>query len=260
MPAIALAELFREEFAAGLRVFAGGRERVETEDIATDEVSAIRRAFEDTISLITRVSPKIAETLRTQESFFIKAGQIAKASLPVPKPIRYPAEPGTIGVSPLIPQAIRYVATPTPSTPAYSNYELNSWVLPQTAGVPVYLLGSPTDYYKACPIENKRCLLAIAKDGLIEISQTTKPGLQQLHVETEIQKRYGPWAVHPLVTETIEDDRVIYQYNTIGPMIVYRDLGTRLSAMPARTQSSEVKMLGMFFYEYEFWPTLLWIV
>jgi len=254
MGSISFSKLFYEELGKGLKIFSGGREQVEVSSLTTAEENAIQECMKESARLIERISPKLARDWMNHLTIALKFGQIAKAKFPVEKPISFPAEPGHLGVSPLIPQAIKYVSSPSSTNPAYSDYTINTWNISLTAGSAAYLLGSASAYYKANPTTDQHTLLVIFKDGLIEIGSS--PKIQQIHFITEIQTRYGPWAVHPLIEIPIEPEKTIYQYNTLGVIPVYHDLGVKLSVLPEATGTSHLPLLGVFFYEYNFWSSL----
>lgn len=254
---VPITKLFEEEMAIGIPVFAGGRAVLDIIDLASEEVDAIKRCLDDNITILSRVSPTIANNLKKHEGFFIKAGKVAKAHFPEPRPIRYPSEPGTIGVNFLIPQAIRYVLEPNADRPAFTSYKPNLWEIDLEAGKPAWLFGDGSNYYRASPEERKHTLLAIPKDSVIEIG--TVPVCDQMYMKTEIQMKYSPWAIQPLAEETIEVDKKIYQYNTIAALLVFHDLGFMWGMMPKYTKTSVIKILGIFFYEHEFMPLMKWI-
>lgn len=230
---------------------------MEVQTLTPAEESAVRRCLENCLKPLEKVSPIIASTMRTHTEFFMKAAQVAKAHFPESKPIAYPAEPGTIGVDFLIPQAVKYTTTPSPTLPAYTSYKNNLWEMDLVAGTPSWILGDGTNWYKACPETRKHVLLAIAKDGVVEVGTT--PKIRQMVLKSEIQAKYSPWVVHPLVEETIEAEKKIYQYNTLGSLLVYHDLGVMWGVMPEANATSVIKLLGLFFYEYDFMPTLKWL-
>jgi len=257
-------ELFAEvkarwarEFGQTLNVLVG-RGTVDYERLKTEEEDAITECVMNHYRLLKKVSPEVAETFRRHLDIFIIFGGIAKATFPESKPITYPAEAGTIGVEGLIPQAIRYVATASSTYPAYSGYDLNKWTISLTEGTEAYLLGSSTALYKASPTTGQHTYLVVCQDGLIEIG--TSPAIIQQKLEFQGQEgRYSPWATHVLVDQTIERNTSIYQYNTRGVLGVSHDLGVRWSVMPKATKVSELRMLGIFFYEFDFMSDLKWI-
>jgi len=252
MPSIPILEFQR---LAGIPFFAGGRKAVEVEDLAPEEENAVKKCLEDNLTLMEKVSPTLAATLRGQQNFFLQAARYMKGR--VKKPISYPAMSGTIGVNFLIPQAIRYVATPSATDPAYTSYPANSWDLSLTAGTATWLFGDGTNYYKTRSTENQRFIIAIPKDCIIEIGST--PRLEQFIVKSEAETKYAPWTVHPLAELTIEPGKTLYQYPTIGGLILDWTLGQMLGAMPAKSGTSTVKLLGLYFYEYDFHSTLKWV-
>ena len=254
MVSVSIEEIVRE---LALPIFAGGRAVVDVEVITPDENKAITQCVSDCVAMLEKVSPKLATTMRDHLPFFMKAGAIAKAHFPTVKPIRYPSEPGTIGVNVLIPQAIKYVVTPSATDPCYTSYSTNLWEMPLTAGTAAYILGDGTNYYKAHPHTDQHTLLALPKDCVIEIGST--PKFDQMRIWTEIQAKYSPWTVYPLVEQPIEEGKTIYQYNTLAAQIITHDLGVMWGLMPKYAGTAILKLLGLYFYEHDFHPTLKWV-
>jgi len=221
------------------------------------EIDAIRNCVRFGHRLLERVSPKLAADFLAHETAFIKWGAVAKATFPVEKSITFPSQAGTIGVNLLIPQAIRYVVSPTAAEPAYTDYKTNLWEIDLTAGTAAYLLGSAAYFYKASPEDEKHAFLIIMRDGLIEVG--TSPRIQQFRLITQAETKYGIWTPHPLVHQTIEREKLIFQYPTVGMIPVYHNFGIRWSAMPRYTGTSVLKLLGLFFYEHDFAPDLKWV-
>ncbi|MEM4546878.1 MAG: hypothetical protein QW328_08990 [Nitrososphaerota archaeon] len=248
MPSESIYELFKGE---PFDVVSGGRDVVEYEPLKESEERAIERCVMCTYRVMRKVSSSIAEEFLAHMSVFKKFGMIVKRAFGVSKPITFPAQAGTIGVSPIIPQAVKYATTGEGS---YTGYVDNTWNIDLTANTPAYILGSATNYYRASPTSEQHVLLVIMQDGIIEIGTT--PKLKQLRYESEQQTKWSPWAVHPLVELPIDSDRTIYQYNTIGVIPVYHDLGVKLVAMPYASGTATIPLLGVFFYEFNFWSTL----
>jgi len=243
-------DLFREERDRGLNIFAGGREVVDYIELTDQEQEAIHTVVDNVGKLLRRVSSALADDWEAQRSAFIKMGGIAKGLFPEAKPISFPSEPGMIGVIPIIPQAIKYAATPSATYPCYTDYATNSWDISLTAGTASYLLGSSANYYKASPTTNAHSFMVIAQNGIIEVGST--PSLDQFRVITEVSTKYGIYAPHALVDQTIEVNKSIYQYPTLGMIPVFHDLGIKLSAMPIATKTADIRMLGLVFYEHDF--------
>jgi len=258
MVSVAAEDLFAEEFAKGIDIFLGGRKRFDYKELEPDERNAIRKCLREGIRKMRRISPQIAADLEDQESAFIKFGGVAKATFPEEKVITYPGEAGMIGVNLLCPQAIRYYATPSSTYPAYTDYTLNKWELDLTAGSDAYLLGSSTELYKASPTTNQHTYIVIAQNGVVEIN--TSPRIIQMRLEAQGQEgKFSPWVVHPLVEQSIEKELNIYQYNTLGIVPISHDFGVRWKVLPNYTGTSTIKLLGLFFFEFDFMSDTLWI-
>ena len=107
MPSVELGRLLGEELARGIDVFAGGRTRVDYEELRPEEEDAVERCFRAGLEHLEKVAPTIAASIRPQLGLALKFAGVAKAIFPESKPIAFPSEPGTIGVNWLFPQAIK---------------------------------------------------------------------------------------------------------------------------------------------------------
>ena len=242
----------KEQFAdviQTLGIFTGGRETVAYDPITTDEKQAIERFFNYHSRILYNISPKIANLFNEHKSAVLKFAGVAKGLFTKSKPIKYPAESGTIGIDILMPYFIKYTASPSSSAPAYTDYTNNTWDLSLTAGTDVYFLGSSSNWYKANPQDDQNMMLVIFKDGVLEVGTT--PKIDQMRIVTEINQKYSPWVVNPLVEIPVEEGKTIYQYNTLGILPVYPDLGVKWYAMPKYSGTSTIKLLGVVFYEYD---------
>ena len=258
MPSISVGELFGEEISKGLMIFSGGKNVLEVEELKPEEVDAIQTCVRNSARILEKISPSIARDFKEHESVFIKFGQVAKKLFGVSKPITYPSEPGTIGVNLLIPQALKYAASAdVTNNPCWTNYTTNSWEISLTAGTAAYLLGDGTNYYKPSPTTNKHELIVIMKDGVVEIGST--PKIRQMLLKTEVQYKYSPWTVHPLIELPIEDNKAVYQYNTLGVVPLYHTLGTMWGVMPEKSGTSTILLIGLFFYEHDFFSSLTYV-
>jgi len=255
MPSVALEELLR---GVGVPVFAGGRDRVDYEELSAKERAAVERCFRAGLEHLERVAPSIAASIRPQLGLVLKFAGVAKATFPESKPIAFPSEPGTIGVNWLFPQAIKYAATPSADNPCYTSYKANLWEMDLTAGTAAYFFGDGTNYYKASPATAKHAFILVFKDGVIEVGST--PKVQQFQIKTEIQHKYGVYTVEPLVEVPVEEGKALYQYPTpMGAVPIYHDLGIMWGFMPTYSGTATIKLLGMVFYEHDFASELKWV-
>jgi len=254
---INIKDLFKEELNRGLNVLGLGRETVEYMELEESEVDAIERCVKMGVRILEKVSPTAAKIFEEHLSIFLKFGGIAKAHFPESKPIKFPSEPGCIGVNLLFPQAIKYAATPSASVPCYTDFKTNKWEIDLTEGTRAYLLGSDTAYYKASPQTAKHELIVICQNGIIEIGSTPKLG--QFRVLSEIQQKYGIWTPHPLVDVSVEPNKQVFIYPTLGVLPVYHDLGVKLYAMPYYSGTAYIRLLGIVFYEHDLFPDVTWI-
>jgi len=239
---------FKPVASKGVNVFKGGMDTLEISPLADTEAEAIDNLVDEVKEFLLRISSTLAAQWEKHREFFKLVAQFAKAKIgDGTKSITYPPEFEQLGVLPLLPQAIRYVATPDTSNPAYTSYELNSWKISLTAGTPAYIFGDGTHYYKACPTEGKRIVLAIIQHGLLEIN--TEPRLCQMRLWSERENKYGAMAVHPLKEFPIEKDKTLYQYNTPAALMVTPYLGIMWKILPDGTGVSKLPLLGVFFFE-----------
>jgi len=251
-------EMFEPERKMGIPVFFGERKEVVHTKLSDEEEWVVEKVFRYGLNQIRKVSPKIAADIEPQLSIAIKVAGIFKEMLPEKKPITFPSEVGTIGVTWLFPQAIRYVATPGAAAPAHSSYALNSWDISLTAGTPAYLFGDGTNFYKASPQTGKHSMLLIFNNGIIEIGSS--PKIEQFRLISEGFTKYGIYTVAPIVEQPIEEGRTIYQYPTpLGATPIFYDKGIMWGFMPKASGVATIKLLGLVFYEHDLFPGLTWV-
>jgi len=249
-------ELLEREQSEIAPVYKGARTTVEYEELEDSDSQAIETCVADQHDVLKKTSPEIAENFAKHLPFFKKFGGVARAMMDK-KHISYPSTEGNIGVAALFPQAITYVASPTSGDPAYTSYSTNLWELSLTAGTAGYFLGDGSNFFKAQDDKNKRELIVIIKDGVIEIGTT--PRLQQMRLYDDGFSKYGIWATQVLREVPIERGLTVYQYNTLGVLPVYYDHGVMFGYMPAYGGTSKVPLLGLVFYEHGLFPDLTWV-
>jgi hypothetical protein len=251
-----LKELFADELTR-IAIFFGGREDIEYIKPTQAELDAVNLAIDQGLNILRKTSPTIAATFEMHRSFFQKCAGIAKAKFPGQKTIQYPSQAGGIGAALLFPQALKYAATPSATNPCYTSYATNSWDISLTAGTAAYILGDGTNFYKASPTTEAHSLVAICHNGLLEIGST--PRIIQHRIWTQAETKYGIWATQPLAEIPIEPGKVLYQYNTIGALILTHDFGVMWKILPKTTGTSTLPLLGMVFYEHDFASDTKWV-
>lgn len=258
MPTVNIRQVLEERIRPmGINVFTGGRETVAHEPLKAEEEEAVNKAVDMVARLLGKVSPDLARQFRNHLDVFKFFGGVAKAMFPESKPISFPSQEGHIGIIPLIPQVIKYVATPSATSPAYTSYNTNSWEMDLTAGTAAYIFGDGTNFYKANPATDQHTLLVVIQDGVIEVGST--PKIDQFKIYTSISQPYGIYAAQPLTDITVEPSKTIYQYPTLGAIPVYHDLGIMWEFMPKYSGTSVIKLLGLAFVEHGFLSDLKWI-
>jgi hypothetical protein len=251
-----LAKLFEPELK-NIAIFFGGREDIEYLPLTEAEVAAVDKSIDQGLNVLRRVSPTIAANFEMHRTFFQKCAGIAKAKFPGQKTVQYPSQAGGIGAALLFPQALKYAATPSATSPCYTSYTTNSWDISLTAGTAAYILGDGTNFYKASPTTEAHSLVAICHNGLLEIGST--PRIIQHRIWTQAETKYGIWATQPLAEIPIEPNKVLYQYNTIGALILTHDFGVMWKILPKSSGTSTLPLLGMVFYEHDFAPDTKWV-
>jgi len=160
------------------------------------------------------------------------------------------------GVGLLIPQLLKYNASPSSTYPSYTDYTVNSWNISLTAGSTAHILGDGTNYYKASPTTDARSAICIMKNGFISVG--TSPAINQIQVKTE-KVTYPPYTVQPLVDINIERDIPVYRYNVPFNIPIFHDFGIMIDAEPIHTKTEDLRLIGVVFYEYNFFKNLTYV-
>jgi hypothetical protein len=207
----------------------------------------------------------------------VKYAGVAKAIFPENKSITFPGEPGTIVADWLTPPAAFWVKNPDGSTSdqngvgayadvagsttgATAGLPMNFWDVGMTAGTALYLFGLTNGtFYTGRTITEKHSMAVLAQNGLIEVGTT--PKLSHMLVASQVQSKYAPIAIQPLVDVPLSTGvgnqlANIYQYNTPGMIALTHNFGMRIAVMPTVTAKSRLQWLGMTFFEYDHMSTL----
>lgn len=254
-------ELFLEERQRDIPVAALNRRTVSYVDLAPAEAEAVNRVFDSIVKHLRKVSPAIAADIEVQRSLALKMAGVAKATFPVRKNYQLPSVPGSLGVAPLFPDGLKYAATPSSTYPCYTDYATHTWniTFSATPGTAAYLLGSSAAFYRASPTTNQHSFVLIFNNGVIEVGST--PKAEQFQLLSEGKQDYGAYAVEPLVEVNVEPNKAIYQYPTpLGALWVDFQSGVRWSLMPREAgATATIKLLGMIFFEHDFFSTLKYV-
>jgi len=269
-----ISEMFAPEANAGIRVFSGGKDLIDIADMAAEERDAVLYCFDLNVKKIENISPKIAASLRPQREAMVKFAQIAKGTFPETKTYSYPGQSGGLGVDFLSPYTFSYNSSATKPDAAdgsngFTEYldstvtGFGSWNLNFAAAnnYPVPLLGgwstkgtpaaTITYYYKAAGETNKHSYVVLFQDGIIELGTT--PRIQQLFFKTQLMDKYTPIAQNPMLNQSLEEGRSIYQYTTPGMIPVSHQTGVQIVAQgTSEAGTSYIPLLGMVFYETDF--------
>jgi len=278
-----VADLFAAETKQGTNFFSGGRTSVNVGQLSDAEVGAVLMSYRVGLKRIQKVSTAIYNDLVSQQAAdydpnwynsghaaALKFAMIAKGTLASTggtKPITWPPSVGQIGVAWLDPFLLRYSAATSSTYPAYTGYSADSWNIayPGTLGSNlVYPLGSATytkntppatsgaisaqSYYQASGQLNQHELFFLFQNGITEIGTT--PDIQQWIIQTSLTQGYSVYTADPLVSQPIDNYKLIYQYPTPGILPVYFDTGTLLAGLAETTITTHtMPLLGMAFYE-----------
>jgi len=260
-----LSELFEPEKGRNINAFIQPRNQVTIGSLADGEENAIKMALNTLTLSLDKISSRLAAELLSQEDAFLKWGQVAKGNFPVEKNITFPSQPGTIGVVPLFPQAIKYNATAAATAnPVYTDYTSDSWDISVTAGSISRMFGGAADtapnYYKAASTTATTAqagneFIVVAQNGVIE--KGTTPKMHQWRLLAQTEQKYGVYTDSPLLDETIELGRNLYQHPTLGMIPVYRDLGIWWGFQADQVGGVDsIRLLGLAFFEHELFPNL----
>ncbi len=239
-----------------LPTFTGGVKSVRISAITQPELANWRKFFDNAVKKLRRISPEVADEFELHEPFFLAHIGIFKAEV---KNKAYGGErpsEGEFGSIFIIPQAIRYVATPSAAEPAYSHYDLNQWTISITAGTRRYLFGDGTNYYKARPTENYRMTLLIVRNGVLEVGTT--PSLLQMKYWSRAEPK-GAFSAHTLVELPVESGYTLYQYNTPSAVPIHFDHEFMWEVMPYRTGTAKIVLLGIVLFEYDQFKDTVWV-
>ncbi|MFA6695032.1 MAG: hypothetical protein WCR85_00245 [Sphaerochaeta sp.] len=249
-----IGEIFNDELTGGIPFFSGGRTDVEFEVLSEPEETAISKMVRRHANMLQYTSPILARSLLQQENAIVKMAAVVKALFPTEKVVKHPGTQNSIVADIITPQALFWKNTADTSNPCYTGYEDNSWDINLTAGVPAYLFGDGTNYYEARKDNNNYMAAMLLHNGLFEVG--TAPKISHMHVKTKQMDLYAPTALSPMVDLAVDPDRPVYIYNTPGIIPLTHDVGTEVSVMPQMSGVSNLRWLGVVFYEYNHMGTL----
>ncbi len=218
----------------------GAEAQVIVEPLTKEEEKAIRAWLAYQIEHLARISPKLADDLKSELEVIIKIAEIFKAETKKTYNVVTPhmPKPAEIGVNILIPQF----------------FGRNNHAIDVTAGTAAYLWGSATAFFKTESTPERRFMIYIPSGGIIHIGDT--PVTHQWKFEAE-GVSYAPFTVHPLVVQSIEIEKPIYQYPLHAFLLDWK-VGTKLSFMPERSGTVEFEIIGVVFYERDAYSDLTW--
>jgi len=223
-------------------VVTGGIDTFETATLDNDEENEIENFLHKLADELAKKSPKIGADFRNQIQNMKDLASYFKAKVdnkPYSPTIDTP-DPGQLGMNVIIPQF----------------FNVNTFSVDVTAGTTAYIWGSAASYFTTSSTVDQRYMIYPMANGIIHIVDT--PFTQQFQFTTQ-KKSYPPFTVDPLVVETIEENKTIYQYRTPG-FILNWDLGSKLSFMPNRTANGvEFNIIGIVVYEYGAFNSLTWV-
>ena len=245
-------DLFMPFTQQGISIISPWKGTVPYMEPSAQEVSAIQQYLYPQLEILQENARPVYNIVASQEKLVYIAAGIFKAKLEGKSTYAYPPTPSSLGVGFLIPEFVLYASgVPT-------GYIPGTWRIPTTAGTPVYVLGSPTQWYTASATPGSRSFLLIFQDGLVEVGST--PTFRQMQVLTQTSPNYGPITVEPMVDVQIEPSKSYYIYPTLGALLIPYDIGVKLALMPYRTvpDGADVRLIGLAFYEYNFYSSMVY--
>jgi hypothetical protein len=252
--------MFAPEANAGIRVFSGGKDLIDIADMAAEERDAILYCFDQNVKKIENVSPKLAASLRPQRDAMVKFAQIAKGTFPETKTFSYPGQSGGLACDFLAPYLYTYSTTKAGANAGqygcngYNDSTVvgyGSWDYSITAGTTINIAGiAGGAAYRGSAISGKHSYVVIFQDGVIELGTT--PKIEQLFFKSELLDKYTPIAQPPLITQSLEEGRTLYQYSTPGMIPMTHQTGAYILGLSTYTGTSNLPLLGMVFYETDF--------
>jgi len=133
-------DLFQPLLSQGIFVFSPSKTTIPYVQLDPSEEAAIDNYLGIQLDIMQDQSPVLYRIVKKQvDAGLVKiAAGIFKGKLQGNGTFTYPAQPGQLGVSFLVPQMVNYNQSAAPT--GYANKD--TWLLPTTAGTPAYILGS----------------------------------------------------------------------------------------------------------------------
>jgi hypothetical protein len=247
-------QIFESVASNGIFVFSPSKTTISYVELSKSEKDAINDYLGIQLDLLQYQSDVLYKLVKKQVDAGLveKAAGIFKGKIQDKGTFTYPAQPGQLGVSFLVPQMVNYDKSAAPT--GYASKD--TWQLPTNAGTPVYILGSENAFYRTSSTPGKMTMMVIFQDGIVEVGTTSS--FTQMRVQTQLSSSYGPIGLEPLVDVEVEKGKNLYAYPTPGAIIVTHDVGVKLLAMPYRTNpTGEVRLVGVLLYQYNFFADLL---
>jgi len=236
------------ELLRGYDVLIGGvGPTIEIEEFNSQEMDLFDSFVNYAVEQLSLVSPNLANIFNEQKDLILTFAKIFKAKIGGKAFGGITPSSAQFGIGMLIPYDLKYKAD------APTVYDGRTWKISTTAGTPVYLLGSATTFYKANDVVGSRSMLLILKNGLIELGTT--PKFDQMQVLTE-KVTYTPFRLSPFADIPIEKEKPLYIYVTPMAIPVWYDFGIKVSLMPNTSGVSDLRLLGVVYYEYGYYNTL----
>jgi len=222
---------------------------VEAQALTNDEEVLLDKFIKKTANALAMRSPELADIFSKHTDMIRVFAEIFKAKTDNKTFGGELPSPGKIGIKVLQPLDVKYSAT------APTDYDGHTWVLDLTAGTKVYLLGSDTEFYKSSSTTGSRTMMLIFKDGIVEYG--TVPKVNQFRAYTE-KVTYAPFTVNTLVDKTLDRYGKLFVYETPFAIPVWYDFGVKLEAMPQVSGTSDLRLMGVVFYEYNYFSDLVY--
>ena len=260
-----LKDIFASEIQQGIRIFSGGRDVVDySAEMTQDEIDSIYYCFDTNLKKLENISPKLAASYRPQREACVKWARIAKGTFPEVKNYSYPGQSGGLACDWLNPYLFGYgnAAAGTGDRDyldiagaADTAVLMSDWNITFTVDTVRKLLSNSTtgatSYYRGCATTGAHSFVVLFQDGIVQMGGT--PLIQELYFKSEIMDMYSPISVPPLIRQTIEKGKEIYQFTTPGMIGIDHNVGYWIAGgVPTATATVCMPLMGMVFYETGF--------
>ncbi len=247
-----------EIYHFGRRRYEIRQRRLSEEEITTIIQTVARDIYTYADKGLTEVAEAITEAIPA----IIVAAREMKAITEGSEIVPHPREENEIGIIPIIPQFIKYTASPDTTHPAYTEYNNpNKWLItfkvdekgnPQ----PTYLLGTETGYWKPPRQQGERFTIVII--GFLRYTtRGNNNEITQIHIESEGESGYTTAVSESYnVPDKVDYDTIYRFYRTPILILSPERGGIKLEVLATEEVTEKVPLIGYIFYEQPMLKTI----